>query len=224
MYIRAEYGVGSDLRFLSNLDMYRMMERSFRRANIPYALSQGYNPHIKFSLGTVLPVGVWGEREYFDLELREPLAAQEFILQMNSAFPADVIINKCQVLELRPLALMRVINAASYAFAFEKGVDLQEIRARILNSSNLTIKSKGKNKDMDKDLRSGIFNIDVQLGDKSDIMEIWVAVGQPINIRYDELMDLLKGFVIDYRIIDVYRTGNYIWINDSFYTPLEKVS
>ncbi len=224
MHIRAEYSVGSNLRFLSNLDMHRMMERSFRRANIPYALSQGYNPHIKFSLGTVLPVGVWGEREYLDLELRKHLVAQEFIQQMNLVLPAGIAISECKVLEAKPLALMRVINAASYAFVFEKGVDLQGVRTKILGSSNLIMKSKGKNKDLDKDLRQGIFKIDVQLGDKSDIMKIWAAVGQPLNIRYDELMELLKGFVIDYKIIDIYRKGNYIWINDSFYTPLEKVS
>ena len=63
MRVRMEYRVGNDLKFLGNLDMMNLMSRALRRARIPFALSEGFNPHIKFSLGTVLPVGV-GEREY----------------------------------------------------------------------------------------------------------------------------------------------------------------
>jgi len=69
MRIRAAYRVGEDLKFLGNLDMLNLMGRALRRADVPFALSEGFNPHIKLSLGTVLPVGVWGENEYFDLEL-----------------------------------------------------------------------------------------------------------------------------------------------------------
>jgi radical SAM-linked protein len=64
MRVRMEYRVGNDLKFLGNLDMMNLMSRALRRARIPFALSEGFNPHIKFSLGTVLPIGVWGEREY----------------------------------------------------------------------------------------------------------------------------------------------------------------
>lgn len=224
MYIRAEYGVGSNLRFLSNLDMHRMMERSFRRANIPYALSQGFNPHIKFSLGTVLPVGVWGEREYFDIELREFLSPEDFQNKMNIALPTDVVINNCIFLKEKPPALMRVINTASYAFVVKKGIGLDNIREKILESKQLVVKSRGKKKDIDKDLRPGIYKIDVKLETDFDIIKLWVATGQPINVRYDELVDLLKNYSIDYEIIDVYRKGNYIRIDDSFYTPLERVS
>ena len=78
MRLRAEYRVGSDLRFLSSLGLMHMMERAFRRAEVPYALSEGFNPHIRLSMGTVLPVGIWGEHEYFDLELERDMDEREF--------------------------------------------------------------------------------------------------------------------------------------------------
>ncbi|MDD3890543.1 MAG: TIGR03936 family radical SAM-associated protein, partial [Syntrophomonadaceae bacterium] len=73
MRLRAEYRIGPELKFLANLDMMNVIGRTLRRAAIPYALSEGFNPHIKLSLGTVLPVGLWGEKEYFDLELTMPV-------------------------------------------------------------------------------------------------------------------------------------------------------
>ncbi|HBQ86380.1 MAG TPA: radical SAM protein, partial [Syntrophomonas sp.] len=63
MYLRAEYRLGPELKFLGNLDTMHLMERALRRAGIPYALSEGFNPHIKLSMGTVLPVGLWSEKE-----------------------------------------------------------------------------------------------------------------------------------------------------------------
>lgn len=53
---------------------------------------------------------------------------------------------------------------------------------------------------------------------------IWVSVGEPVNVRYDELYDLLTdtGILSD-DIIDIYRSGNYIKEGEFFYTPLEKV-
>jgi len=59
MLLRAEYSVGKNLQFLANLDMMHLMERSLRRAGIPCHLTEGFNPHIKLSMGTVLPVGLW---------------------------------------------------------------------------------------------------------------------------------------------------------------------
>ena len=55
-----EYEKGPAIRYLSHLDMVRLWERLFRRSGLPLQLTQGFNPHLKISLGTVLPVGLWG--------------------------------------------------------------------------------------------------------------------------------------------------------------------
>lgn len=224
MRLRAEYFAGSNLRFLSNLDMKRMMERSLRRSNLPYALSGGFNPQIKLSMGTVLPVGVWGECEYFDIELQEDITPQAFIDIMNQVLPADLVIKKCIVIDDKAAALMKIINAASYAFLVRKGYALDSLPAKLMNSDKLIVKSRGKKKDIDKDLRPGIFKMEVKEATSFDIIKLWVAVVEPVNVRYDELVDLLTMYGIEYTdIIDINRLGNFIKINDGFYTPIEKV-
>ncbi|NLB88351.1 MAG: DUF2344 domain-containing protein, partial [Syntrophomonadaceae bacterium] len=191
MRIRAEYYVGPELRFLANLDMKRMMERCLRRTSIPFALSEGFNPQIKLSMGTVLPVGIWGEKEYFDIELKEPMDPLHFQEALNEVLPNGARINTCKEIDMQAPALMKVINAASYAFLLEKGYPLEEIKGSLINSESLIVKSRGKKKDVDKDLKAGILDIEVKADIKFDIIKLLVAVGQPINVRYDELLQLL---------------------------------
>lgn len=225
MKLRAEYVVGSDLKFLGNLDMINLMSRALRRADIPYALSKGFNPHIKLSMGTVLPVGVWGRQELFDLELNQAMAPDNFKLKLNQVLPDGMKVTKCIGIGNGEDALMKVINAAAYSFIIKrKAYDFAGLAEAILSRTSLKVKSRGKKKDVEKDIRPGIYKITLEDHDDSVIINIWVNVGEPVNVRYDELLDLMSRQGIEPRdVVDVFRSGNYIRVGDNFYSPLEKV-
>lgn len=226
MKLRAEYRVGSNLKFLGNLDMMNLMARALRRAGIPFALSEGFNPHIKLSMGTVLPVGVWGEHEYFDLELMQEMQLEEFIWKMNRVLPPGMEVKQVIALDDRAPALMKIIDAASYIFALKSGdYDYSALPDRLMNQKQLLVKSRGKQKGIDKDLRPGIFKITVNYHEESVIISVWVNVGEPVNVRYDELLSLLidQG-VGPEAVVDIFRSGNFIRAGNSFYSPFEKVS
>jgi hypothetical protein len=58
----------------------------------------------------------------------------------------------------------------------------------------------------------------------SVIINLTVAIGEPVNIRFDELKDLLLEAGIEERnITDIYRQANYVKIMEDYMTPLEKV-
>lgn len=147
MRLRVEYSLSPDLKFLSNLEMMRLMERSLRRSSLPYALTEGFNPHIKMSLGTVLPVGVWGIREYMDVELAEDIEERLFIEKINAALPQGIKVHEVLPISDKAASLMKVINAASYTFVLKKtDYDLESWKKRILGAESLKIKSRGKKK------------------------------------------------------------------------------
>ncbi len=52
---------------LSHLELARALERAVRRAQLPFAVSQGFSPHMRIAFGAALPVGVGGTAEIFDL-------------------------------------------------------------------------------------------------------------------------------------------------------------
>ena len=200
-----------------------MMERSLRRAAIPYALSEGFNPHIKLSMGTVLPVGLWGENEYFDLELSQRMDTIDFRQKLSAALPSYLQLKECQEIADSAPSLMKIINAASYVFLLEPSFpSLERWKEELLARPSLTVKSRGKKKGLDKELRTGIYRIEVEQSLNFGRVEIWVAVGEPVNVRYDELCELLlqTGFT-QKNIAEVFRSGNYIREGSSYLSPLE---
>lgn len=225
MKLRAEYMVGSDLRFLGNLDMINLMSRALRRADIPYELSEGFNPHIKLSLGTVLPVGVWGKQEFFDLELNQYLDPENFMLRLNQVLPDGLRVIDCIEINDHAESLMKIINAAVYTFVVKRqSYDFQNLTESILKQNSLAVESRGKKKGIKKDIRPGIYKITVEDNEVSVMINIWVCVGEPVNVRYDELLGLLHQQGIEPEdVMDVYRSGNFIRVGDCFYSPLEKV-
>ena len=52
------------MRYVSHIDLLRHIERTMRRAGVPVAFSQGFNPHMQLNLGVPLPVGVGSVCEY----------------------------------------------------------------------------------------------------------------------------------------------------------------
>jgi radical SAM-linked protein len=60
--------------YLSQLELQRLFERLFRRAELPLAFSAGFHPLPLLSFGKALPVGVESREEWLNITLREEWA------------------------------------------------------------------------------------------------------------------------------------------------------
>jgi radical SAM-linked protein len=60
-----------DIRYISHLDMQRMVQRVLRRGGIPMKYSEGFNPHPKLAFAMAMGVGLTSDCEYVDVELAE---------------------------------------------------------------------------------------------------------------------------------------------------------
>ena len=65
--LRCSYVEQGRLAMLSHLEVAHTLERTVRRAKLPFAISQGFSPHMKIAFGAALPVGVGSTWEIFDL-------------------------------------------------------------------------------------------------------------------------------------------------------------
>ena len=77
MKLRLKITKDKSIRFISHLEYVRTIERAIRRAKLPAAYSEGFNPHLKFSLASALGVGVVSYAEFCEIELAEPMTAEE---------------------------------------------------------------------------------------------------------------------------------------------------
>jgi radical SAM-linked protein len=66
-----------DLRFFSHHDLARMFERMLRRAGLPFRLSEGFHPMPRMAFACALALGIAGLDEVVEIELTEPIPAEE---------------------------------------------------------------------------------------------------------------------------------------------------
>lgn len=84
---RLRYAKRGPLRFTSHRDVARAFERALRRAKVPMAYSQGFNPHPKISWIGAAPTGVASEAEYVEIQLVETLEPAELVGRLDEAMP-----------------------------------------------------------------------------------------------------------------------------------------
>ncbi|MDO5043480.1 MAG: TIGR03936 family radical SAM-associated protein [Slackia sp.] len=89
--LRVTYRMAGRLVMLSHLEVARALERAVRRADLPYAISQGFSPHMKMAFGAALPVGVGGEEEVFDVQLTEYVAPARALERLRAASAHDLM-------------------------------------------------------------------------------------------------------------------------------------
>jgi radical SAM-linked protein len=85
--LRLRYAKRGPLRFTSHRDVARAFERALRRAKVPMAYSQGFNPHPKVSWIGAAPTGVASEAEYVEIQLVEELEPDELVRILDAAMP-----------------------------------------------------------------------------------------------------------------------------------------
>src|SRR5258708_33461449 len=85
--VRLRFAKRGGLHLVSHHDLMRCLERLLRRAEIPVALTQGFNPRPKVVFTLALALGIEGRREVVELELAEPLEPAELLSRLQAQAP-----------------------------------------------------------------------------------------------------------------------------------------
>lgn len=114
MKLRFQITKEKEIRFISHLEYVRTIGRAIRRAKLPAAYSQGFNPHMKYSLASALGVGVVSYAEFVELELTEPVHPLEAAEALQKALPRGIRVLAVDAVENSAPALMSVAGGAEY--------------------------------------------------------------------------------------------------------------
>lgn len=109
--LRSTFVEEGRLAMLSHLEVAHTLERVVRRAKLPFAISQGFSPHMKIAFGAALPVGVGSTCEIFDLQLTEYVAPAKALAALQAASVPELMVQDCRYIE-------HTAKAASVAFPF----------------------------------------------------------------------------------------------------------
>lgn len=112
--LRVKITKGEELRFISHLDYVRAITRAVRRAKLPAAYSEGFNPHMKVAFASALAVGVTSDAEYMDLDMQAQPEPGEVIARLNATLPRGIQVREAGYIDDRAAALMAVVDQTDY--------------------------------------------------------------------------------------------------------------
>lgn len=219
-----------DMIYISHLDVQRLLQRAFRRANVELAFSQGFNPHPKMSYGNALALGVESYGEYVDIEIKDDIGSQELMDRINNQLPDGMQFEKCIELEGGERALAANIMFGDYEFEIENINKLDEetilknLEKLKSSESILTTRRNKKKKIVEVDIRPLIKTIDIKKVDNEKIVVSSIlATGSKQNLNTNVFVPKLLEYLdieMDPLDVDIKRNNLYFEIQGELLSPL----
>ena len=229
--IRAKYKKEDDMIFISHLDLQRLLQRAFRRAEINLSYSQGFNPHPKMSYGNALALGVESQGEYVDIEIEDDITVEEFLRRINEELPKGVEFTKGEEITAQTPSLSSEIVYGEYLFNIdlESPLSKELVKSKVLEfmrkEAIMITKKNKKGKLVENDIRPLIKSFDlVSIDDERVTFEAIIATGSKANLNINILVPIILsdilGIEMDQREVEVIRRDLYAMKDGELVTPL----
>jgi hypothetical protein len=109
-----------DARYLSHRNTMDVLERALRASGAPVRYTEGYNPHLRMSMGPALPLGHESKHELFDVDVLAALS-EAHVAAVNVRLPGGLRITSCVELPKGAKSLGRAATEAVYSFTLPNG-------------------------------------------------------------------------------------------------------
>jgi radical SAM-linked protein len=202
---RIIYRRGPELRYVGNLDMQLVWERTIRRANLPVAFSQGFSPRPRFHMAAALPLGFTSTCEILDIWLNGEMQSEVLLEILQPACPPGLAISSIDRIDLGLPALQTQVEAAEFKALLREvpeGFVLEREVQHILESPTLPRERRNK----PYDLRPLIFSLSVIAASQGNIpgLEMRLSAREGATGRPEEVLAALG---LDPTSARVERTG-----------------
>lgn len=204
-------------RFLSHLDLQRTLERTLRRAGLPVAYSQGFNPHPKLNFASALATGTSSTGEFVDIELSQPMDLDHFVTQANQFFPAGLRLAEARLAPAGGGALMERVDTAEYLLTLGGSAPalagVEEAIAAFLHADEVLVEKESKRGTHLVNIRPQVYELSQEkAGDGQVQLRLVAQVGMHGNLKPEDLLRGLNMVVVGREpvtLIAVHRNALY---------------
>lgn len=198
--LRIRYKKQGRLKYLGHLEVLHSVERIIRRAKLPYAITQGFSPHMKIAFGTALPVGTASDCEFYDLFLTEKIDEKEALQALIAASPKDLAPNEAQYQVTYGPAITTELTRADYRLDIYPSTELtkRELQAAVektLKEEELQYARGRKTKTLD--LSHTVKGFDIVEGDGVLKLAVTSHSDNEGSLRPDIFLQAIDAFLGD---------------------------
>ncbi len=138
----------------------KVFERAIRRANIPVSMTQGFNPHPKFSIPLALGVGIVGKEEILELDLSEPMSPETLKERLSQQLPEEIHVLSAESI---PYFTKSSVSEAEYEVDIKNAGLLNTINiSNFLQQPNINVTRIKNGQQKHFDIRPSIQKIEVK--------------------------------------------------------------
>ncbi|MGE5235482.1 MAG: TIGR03960 family B12-binding radical SAM protein [Acidobacteriota bacterium] len=109
-----------DARWLSHRNVMDLLERALRAAAVPVRYTEGYNPHIRVSMGPALALGHESRAEFFDVDCHAPVD-DAMLGRANAVLPDGLRLLEYRELPAGAASLGKAVAACRYRIVAPPG-------------------------------------------------------------------------------------------------------
>ena len=212
------------VRFISQLDMLRTIHRALRRADIPVAYSEGFNPQPRVSFGFALSVGLVSFGEYMDIHLKSEITADEFVSRMNIVMPQGMKIASAAVANERTPKIGKMIDCAKFSTRLVAD-DNERLLLDVKNffeRDSIIIERHTKKGTSMAEVGPYIYYYDAKINDEGEVVLTTVqALSEEMSVRMDDLVSALKAFCGYDITSNVIKLDTLLRQGENFISPVE---
>ena len=149
--IRIHYHKGEALMYIGNLDVHKIWERTFRRAQIPLAYSQGFHPQPRMHQACPLPLGFTSRVELLDFWCDSDEPIDNLRTKLERTVQPGIEIQSLTTVPLKDPPLQTIVESSVYQVTLPEPVDLSDLQGKIdqLNSADHCLRERrGKSYDL----------------------------------------------------------------------------
>lgn len=185
-YLR--YEKTQNAKYVSHLDFVRMFGRAMRRAHLPIAFSEGFNPHPLLGFALPLSVGYTSECELLEIVLTEAVEPENIMAALNAVLPRGVCIKEAYEGKSR----MKALDNALYIVYPEK---VPDTISEFLGMEKILIEKKTKSGIKETDIRPDIKSIKIYL----NRIEMILSAGSRANLKPEVVISAMNKYIPSYK-------------------------
>ena len=191
--VRIWFSKSGAVKYVSHLDMFRLMTRAVRRADIPLWYTEGYNPHPYISFLQALPLGVETCYEPLDIRIEGEIKNEEIKDRLNAVMPDGMHIVAVTQAFCKPAE-------AAYG-EYKIVLDAQDIAAddieKIIQDGALTVeksaKVKGRKGTKTVDVSAAIHSYSVKTEGDTVVIEVTLPASPELTLNPLQFLESISN-------------------------------
>ena len=192
---RVVFAKRSPIKYVAHLDLCQAWERALRRAGLPLAYSQGFNPQARLQIAAALPVGYTACAELMDIILARPIESDSLLGRLRPVLPLGLEALDARVVDLKTKSLQSSLCQAEYHVTLSTALSQPEIERRLtqfMSQTHFEHRRTRKQRAETIDLRPLVENMQVVSVTSGEAL-LWLRVhaGATGNVRPETVLDAL---------------------------------